>query len=315
MKMALRNSREIYGRTLVELGQQNRDIVVLEGDLGKSTMSCYFEEAFPDRFFEMGIAEANMASFAAGLSLAGKIPFTNSFATFAAGRAYDQIRQSISLPSLNVKIVGSSAGLSDYGDGSTHQSVEDIAIMRALPNMTVLVPADGNETRAMTQAIAAYRGPVYMRISRADLPDVTAVNQEFVIGRPTIVRDGKDAAIFAAGAMVAKAIEAADLLSEKGISIRVVNVSSLKPVDEAALKAMAKDMKGIVTAEEHSIIGGLASLVTYVLRGTGLPIECIAVQDRFGQSAENLDRLYEEYGLTAERIAAAAVSVIAKNTA
>ena len=313
--MALRNSREIYGRTLVELGRQDRDIVVLDGDLGKSTMSCYFEEAFPDRFFEMGIAEANMASFAAGLSLAGKIPFTNSFATFAAGRAYDQIRQSICLPSLNVKIVGSSAGLSDYGDGSTHQSVEDIAIMRALPNMTVLVPADGNETRAMTRAIAAYRGPVYLRISRADLPDVTAVNQEFVIGRPTIVRDGKDAAIFAAGAMVAKAIEAADLLSEKGISIRVVNVSSLKPVDEAALKAMAKDMKGIVTAEEHSIIGGLASLVTYVLRGTGLPIECIAVQDRFGQSAENLDRLYEEYGLTAERIAAAAVSVIAKNTA
>ena len=313
--MALRNSREIYGRTLVELGQQNRDIVVLEGDLGKSTMSCYFEEAFPDRFFEMGIAEANMASFAAGLSLAGKIPFTNSFATFAAGRAFDQIRQSICLPNLNVKIVGSSAGLSDYGDGSTHQSVEDIAIMRALPNMTVLVPADGNETRAMTQAIAAYRGPVYMRISRADLPDVTAVNQEFVIGRPSVVRGGKDAAIFAAGAMVAKAIEAADLLSEKGISIRVVNVSSLKPVDEAALKAMAKDMKGIVTAEEHSIIGGLASLVTYVLRGTGLPIECIAIQDRFGQSAENLDRLYEEYGLTAERIAAAAVSVIAKNTA
>ncbi|MGA2205177.1 MAG: transketolase C-terminal domain-containing protein [Terracidiphilus sp.] len=313
--MALRNSREIYGRTLVELGQQNRDIVVLEGDLGKSTMSCYFEEAFPDRFFEMGIAEANMASFAAGLSLAGKIPFTNSFATFAAGRAYDQIRQSICLPSLNVKIVGSSAGLSDYGDGSTHQSVEDIAIMRALPNMTVLVPADGNETRAMTRAIAAYRGPVYLRISRADLPDVTAVNQEFVIGRPSIVRDGKDAAIFAAGAMVAKAIEAADLLSEKGISIRVVNVSSLKPVDEAALKAMAEDMKGIVTAEEHSIIGGLASLVTYVLRGTGLPIECIAIQDRFGQSAENLDRLYEEYGLTAERIAAAAVSAIAKSTA
>ena len=214
-----------------------------------------------------------------------------------------------------MKIVGSSAGLSDYGDGSTHQSVEDIAIMRALPNMTVLVPADGNETRAMTRAIAAYRGPVYLRISRADLPDVTAVNQEFVIGRPSIVRGGKDAAIFAVGAMVAKAIEAADLLSEKGISIRVVNVSSLKPVDEAALKAMAEDMKGIVTAEEHSIIGGLASLVTYVLRGTGLPIECIAIQDRFGQSAENLDRLYEEYGLTAERIAAAAVSVIAKNTA
>ena len=157
-RMTKQNPREVYGRTLVELGRENPDIVVLEADLGKSTMTCYFEEAFPDRFFEMGIAEANMTSFAAGLSLTGKIPFTNSFAVFAAGRAYDQIRQGICIPGLNVKIVGSSAGLSDFGDGSSHQSVEDVAIMRAIPNMTVLVPADGNETRQMTRAIAARQG-------------------------------------------------------------------------------------------------------------------------------------------------------------
>lgn len=164
--MPMQNPREVYGRTLVELGKENPNIVVLEADLGKSTMSCYFEQAFPERFFEMGIAEANMTSFAAGLALTGKIPFTNSFAVFAAGRAYDQIRQGICIPGLNVKIVGSSAGLSDFGDGSTHQSVEDLAIMRAIPNMTVLVPADGNETRKMTRAIARYKGPVYMRAQR-----------------------------------------------------------------------------------------------------------------------------------------------------
>jgi transketolase len=182
----LQNPREVYGRTLVELGRENPDIVVLEADLGKSTMTCYFEEAFPDRFFEMGIAEANMTSFAAGLSLTGKIPFTNSFAVFGAGRSYDQIRQGICIPRLNVKIVGSSAGLSDFGDGSSHQTVEDVAIMRAIPNLAVLVPADGNETRAMTRAIAAYNGPVYMRITRNDLPDVTADDAPFEMGRPRV---------------------------------------------------------------------------------------------------------------------------------
>ena len=169
--MKMQNPREVYGRTLVELGRENRDVVVLEADLGKSTMSCYFEEAFPDRYFEMGIAEANMTSFAAGLSLTGKIAFTNSFAVFAAGRAFDQIRQGICSPMLNVKIVGSSAGLSDYGDGASHQSIEDLAIMCAIPNMTVLSPADAVETRKMTRAIAAYRGPIYMRLTRSDLPD------------------------------------------------------------------------------------------------------------------------------------------------
>jgi transketolase len=206
---------------------------VLEADLGKSTMTCYFEEAFPERFFEMGIGEANMTSFAAGLSLTGKIPFTNSFAVFAAGRSYDQIRQGICIPKLNVKIIGSSAGLSDYGDGSSHQTVEDVAIMRSIPNLTVLVPADANETRNMTRAIAAYHGPVYMRITRNDLPDVTGADAPFMIGKPGLIRDGADVVVFAMGQMVSEALLAAESLTAQGVSLQVVNVSTLKPVDEA----------------------------------------------------------------------------------
>jgi len=309
------NLREVYGRTLVELGKENPNVVVLEADLGKSTMSCYFEEAFPNRFFEMGIAEANMTSFAAGLSLTGKIPFTNSFAVFAAGRSYDQIRTGICLPSLNVKIVGSSAGLSDYGDGSTHQTVEDIAIMRAIPNMTVLVPADAIETAKMTRAIAAYNGPVYLRITRSELPNVSSADEPFVIGKPMLVRDGRDVVVFATGAMVALALEAATAAEADGLSLRVVNVSSLKPVDEDALRAFAKGMRGIVTAEEHSLIGGLASIVTYAFRGGSLPTVCVGIADKFGQSAENIDVLMEAYGLTAAEIRKAALQAASKKAA
>jgi transketolase len=300
--MKTQNPREVYGRTLVELGNENPNVVVLEADLGKSTMTCYFEQAFPKRFFEMGIAEANMTSFAAGLSLTGKVAFTNSFAVFAAGRAYDQIRQGVCIPQLNVKIVGSSAGLSDAGDGSTHQSVEDVSIMRAIPNMTVLVPADGVETRKMTRAIADYQGPVYMRINREDVPDMLPESEEFVIGKPSLIRDGGDAVIYACGIMVWKAVQAAELLAARGISARVVNVSSLKPVDEAAIKRYASGMRAVVTAEEHTLIGGLASLVSQVLRGGGIPMACIGIEDQFGQSAHTYDELLETYGLTAEHI-------------
>ena len=194
--MNKQNPRQVYGETLLELGRINKNIVVLEADLSKSTMTCLFEKEFPERFFEMGIGEANMTSFAGGLSLTGKVAFTNSFAVFAAGRSYDQIRQGISIPKLNVKIVGSSAGLSDFGDGATHQSVEDVAIMRAIPNMTVLVPVDGIETRKMTKIIAAYQGPVYMRINRHDLPDVFPGDQEFEIGKSYLIRDGNDVVVF-----------------------------------------------------------------------------------------------------------------------
>jgi transketolase len=310
--MSMQNPREVYGRTLVELGRENPDIVVLEADLGKSTMTCYFEEAFPDRFFEMGIGEANMTSFAAGLSLTGKIPFTNSFAVFAAGRSYDQIRQGICIPRLNVKIVGSSAGLSDFGDGSSHQAIEDVAIMRAIPNMAVLVPADGNETRAMTRAIASYQGPVYMRITRNDLPDVTAEGAPFEMGRPLMIRDGSDVVVFAVGQMVSEALKAADDLEGRGLSVRVVNVSTLKPVDEAAVLAAARGMKGIVTAEEHTLIGGLASLICFVFRGRGIPIRCVGIADEFGQSAHSYRELQEAYGLTADHIAACAQELTAR---
>ena len=299
----MQNPRDVYGRTLVELGRENPDVVVLEADLGKSTMTCYFEEAFPERFFEMGIGEANMNSFAAGLSLTGKIPFTNSFAVFAAGRAYDQIRMGICVPKLNVKIVGSSAGLSDVGDGSSHQTVDDIAIMRVLPNMTVLVPADANEVRRMTRAIAACHGPVYMRITRNDLPDVTDEDEPFVIGRPGLIRDGRDVVIYAIGQEVSEAVRAAETLEREGISARVVNVSTVKPADEASILEFARGMRGIVTAEEHSVIGGLAGLITWIFRGAGIPMRCIGVHDRFGQSAHTYAELQEEYGLTAGHIA------------
>ena len=303
--MKIQNPREVYGRTLVEMGRENPKIVVLEADLGRSTMTCYFEQAFPERFFEMGIAEANMTSFAAGLALTGKIPFTNSFAVFAAGRAYDQIRQGVCIPRLNVRIIGSSAGLSDFGDGATHQSVEDVAIMRAIPNMTVLVPADGNETRTMIRAMADYQGPVYVRITRNDLPDVMPEDEPFVAGKPHLIRHGKDVVAFANGQMVSIALSAAEALAEEGISLRVVNVSSMKPVGEAALVSLAEGMKGIVTVEEHSLIGGLGSLIAEVMRGRNVPQKSIGIADRFGQSARNYDDLLEAYGLTPARVAAA----------
>jgi transketolase len=303
--MKIQNPREVYGRTLVEMGRENPKIVVLDADLGRTTMTCYFEQAFPERFFEMGIAEANMTSFAAGLSLTGKIPFTNSFAVFAAGRAYDQIRQGVCIPALNVRIIGSSAGLSDFGDGSTHQSVEDVAIMRAIPNMTVLVPADANETRTMTRAMADYQGPVYMRITRNDLPDVMPEDEPFVAGKPHLIRQGQDVVAFANGQMVSVALVAAESLAQEEISLRVVNVSSMKPVDEAALVSLAEGMKGIVTAEEHSLIGGLGSLIAEVMRGRNVPQKSIGIADRFGQSAHNYADLLEAYGLTPAHVAAA----------
>ncbi len=300
--MKTQNQRQVYGETLLDLGRKNKNIVVLEADLGKSTMSCLFEKEFPERFFEMGIGEANMTSFAAGLSLTGKIPFTNSFAVFAAGRAFDQIRQSISIPKLNVKIIGSSAGLSDFGDGSTHQSVEDVAIMRAIPNMTVLVPADGNEVRKMTVKICEYHGPVYMRVNRHDLPDVFPENQDFEIGKSYLLRDGSDVVIFANGIMVSQALQAAEKLEKESVYARVVNVSSLKPIDENGIKKFTTGMKGIVTAEEHSLIGGLASVITYILRGSGIPVSAIGIEDKFGQSAHDYSELLEAYNLSADNI-------------
>jgi transketolase len=302
--MNLGNQRMAYGKRLVELGKIDPRIVVLEADLGKSTMSCLFQQEFPNRYFEMGIAEADMVSFAAGLSLTGKIPFVNSFAVFAAGRPYDQIRQGICIGKLNVKIVGSSAGLSDFGDGATHQAVEDIAIMRAIPNMTVIVPCDAVETKKATDAIAAYDGPVYMRINRNDLPDIFPVDREFKIGKPAILKEGRDYIVLATGMMVGQALDAARKLKSDGISIKVANISTLKPVSDEEILKLCSGMKGVITAEEHSYIGGLASVVSYALRGKGIPMEVVAIDDSFGQSALSHEELLAHYRLTSHEIIA-----------
>lgn len=294
--------RQAYGEALVELGE-NEDVIVLEADLGKSTMSSEFQLVYPGRYFQMGIAEQNMASVAAGLALTGKVPFINSFAVFAAGRAYDQIRSSICIPRLNVNICGSSAGLSDYGDGKTHQSVEDIAAMRVLPNMTVLSPADAVETKLMVRAMAELPGPCYIRINRNDLPVYTSSGEEYHVGKMKLLRDGEDAAVFATGVMVSKAMEAADILETEGVSIRVINVSTIKPLDTAALREFSSGVRGIVTAEEHSVIGGLGSAICEALSADRLPVELVGINDKFGISAENYEVLLEHYGLTGGAIA------------
>ena len=304
--------RDAYGTALVESGREHSSVVVLDADLSKSTRTTLFEKEFPDRFFEMGIAEQNMISTAAGLSIAGKIPFVNTFAVFAAGRGYDQIRQSICIPRLNVKICGSSAGLSDYGDGSTHQAIDDIAIMRALPNMMVLAPSDSVETALMVNEMVRYDGPVYMRISRSLLPVYTEANEDYSIHTPSLLREGRDIIIFANGSMIEKAFDAAEMLADKGISLRIVNVSKIKPMDRQALIPFVKNMKGIITAEEHSLIGGMGAAVLYALRNDiNMPVKMIGVNDRFGTSSDNVEELMYEYGLTKEVIINAAEEITA----
>ncbi|NLO34964.1 MAG: transketolase family protein [Clostridiaceae bacterium] len=302
------NQRKAYGESLVRLGRQNSRVVVLEADLGKSTMSCFFQDAFPERYFEMGIAEANMIATAAGLSLTGKIPFAGSFAVFATGRAYDQIRTSICIPGLNVKICGSSAGLSDFGDGSTHQSIDDLALMRVLPNMTVLSPVDAVETEKMVMAMAEHDGPVYLRVCRNDLPVLTDPDVPWQIGQITEVKPDGDIALLATGVMVSLGLEAAEQLAREGIRLKVVNISTIKPLDADRLVEVLRGCRAFVTAEEHSVIGGLGSAVHEALSGRlNLPSAMIGIADQFGTSAYNWQELLAHYGLTSEAIAKAAM--------
>ncbi len=302
------NQRKAYGESLVRLGRQNSRVVVLEADLGKSTMSCFFQDAFPERYFEMGIAEANMIATAAGLSLTGKIPFAGSFAVFATGRAYDQIRTSICIPGLNVKICGSSAGLSDFGDGSTHQSIDDLALMRVLPNMTVLSPVDAVETEKMVMAMAEHDGPVYLRVCRNDLPVLTDPDVPWQIGQITEVKPDGDIALLATGVMVSLGLEAAEQLAREGIRLKVVNISTIKPLDADRLVEVLRGCRAFVTAEEHSVIGGLGSAVHETLSGRlNLPSAMIGIADQFGTSAYNWQELLAHYGLTSEAIAKAAM--------
>ena len=300
------NLRAAYGNSLVRLGRKDLRVVALEADLGKSTMSVLFQAEFPDRYFQMGIAEQNMASTAAGFALSGMIPFIHSFAVFAAGRDYDQLRNSICVPNLPVRICGSSAGLSDFGDGKTHQGVEDAALMRALPNMTVLCPADSIEVEKMMDCLLDWRGPVYIRINRNDLPFVYPPDEPYSIGKVTMLRDGSHAAIFASGIMVSKALEAATALASEGISARVLDVGTLKPLDREAVIRYAGGVDAIITAEEHSVIGGLGSAVVEALRGVAhAPVEFVGIPDSFGISAENYDVLLAHFGLTSDAISKA----------
>lgn len=299
--MSYNNQRIAYGNTLVELGKNDPRIVVLDADLGGSTMGKMFEQAYPERHFEMGIAEADMTSVAAGLAQTGKIPFTNSFAAFAAGRAYDQIRQTIAIGKLNVKICGSSSGLSDFGDGATHQCVEDMAIMRAIPNMTVLCPADANETVEAVKAMARMQGPCYIRLNRNDYENVTKEGEPFKIGVPKVLKDGHDVAVFATGYMVGEAMKAAEELEGK-ISVKVINISTIKPLNAEAVLEAAGDCRAIVTAEEHSVLCGLGSAISEVLCKDPRPIEFVGVQDTFGCSAHNYKELLDYFGLNAEKV-------------
>ena len=294
----------VYGNTLVELGRQDQRIVVLDADLGGSTMGKLFEAEFPERHFEMGIAEANMTSVAAGLAQTGKIPFTNSFAVFAGGRAYDQIRQTIAIGKLNVKICGSSSGLSDFGDGATHQCVEDMAIFRAVPNMTVICPADANETREAVKAIAQMKGPCYLRLNRNDYPNVTKEGARFEIGVPRILKHGTDVALFAAGYMTGVALEAAKEL-EGSISVRVINVSTIKPMNKEVMRKMAEGCRAVVTAEEHNVAGGLGRAVAEALCEDPLPMKMVGIKDTFGCSGHNYQEVLAYHGLTKEAVAEA----------
>lgn len=298
----MNSQRKAYGEALVALGAQNPNVVALEADLGKSTMSIMFQQQYPDRFFEMGIAEQNMMSTAAGLAASGKIPFCSTFAVFAAGRPYDQIRQTIAIGNLNVKICGSSSGLSDFGDGSTHQAVEDVAIMSAIPNMTVFTPCDAEETRQAVNRAAAIEGPVYIRVVRNDVPDYISPNSGADMGKLRVLRTGTDVALLAHGVMVEAAMQAAEQLAQKGISAQVVNVSTMKPFDYKGVQTLASHVKAIITAEDHSYIGGLASATALALKQSPVPMDYVAINDVFGQSAHSANELLVHYNLTPESI-------------
>ena len=303
-------TRQAYGDALVELGANNKDLVVMDADLSKSTMTVGFSKAFPDRFFNMGIAEQNMYGVAAGLAASGKTVVASTFAMFAAGRAFEIIRNSIGYPHLNVKICATHAGVTVGEDGASHQAIEDIALMRSIPGMTVLNPSDGVSAKKAVEAAVAMDGPVYVRLGRAAVPFVYDEDMDFEIGKGLTVKEGSDVTIIATGIMVNEAIQAAEKLEAEGISARIIDIHTIKPIDEEIIIKAAKETKGIVTAEEHSVIGGLGSAVAEVTaKNAPAKIKMIGIQDRFGQSGKP-DQLMKEYGLTADDIVAACKEIL-----
>jgi transketolase len=304
-------TRDAYGKALAELGRANDKVVVLDADLWRSTKASVFAEAFPDRFFDMGIAEQDMISTGAGLAATGFKPFLNSFAMFLIGRAYDQIRLQLCYVPMNVILGGSSAGLTEGPDGASHQSFDDVALMRGLPNMTVLVPADATETEQCVWAAAELHGPAYIRLGRYPTPVLFDAGYKFQIGKAVVMKQGRDVAILADGHMTARALDAAGLLDKEGISASVVNASSIKPFDKETVCAVAEAAKAVITVEESSIIGGLGSATAEALaeKGLGRRLVRMGMQDCFGQSG-TADQLLECYGLTAENIAATAKTAL-----
>jgi len=310
-------TRDAYGKALLELGRTHRDIVVLDADLSTSTRTAWFGKEFPDRFFNFGIAEANMMSAAAGLAASGKIPFVSTFAVFASGRAYNQYRTSIAYPNLNVKIVATHGGISIGEDGPTHFCIEDIALMRALPNTTVLVPADAVETEAAIKACVEHYGPTYIRLGRPKVPIIYEEGYKwrgeeltFRIGGSVTLREGEDVALVASGLMVSRALDAAEALAREGIKATVIDLYSIKPIDRKTLTEAAERTGAVVTCEEHNIYGGVGSAVAEVLvETTPVPMEMVGVKDTFAESGP-MEELLTKYGLTAKDIVEAAKKVI-----
>ena len=311
MTTVKRAIRDVYGETLAQLGRENKDIVALEADVGSSSKSIVFGKEFPNRYFNVGVAEANMVAVAAGLATTGKIPFANTFAAFMVLRAADPVRSLVAYTKLNVKLAGTYAGLSDSYDGASHHAIADIAFMRALPNMTVISVSDPVEAELATRAAAEFKGPVYLRLSRAEVPVVLdKASYDFKIGKGVTLVDGGDLTIVATGYMLIKALEAAEILAAKGIKARVVNIHTIKPIDRELLIACARETGAIVTAEEHNVLGGLGSAVSEVLAGScPVPIEFVGVEDRFTESGD-YEKLLAKYGLSADNIVARAQKVL-----
>ena len=308
-KLAQRN---YYGKALAELAVENPNVVVMDADLAGSTKTSDFQKVCPERFVEVGIAESNMIGIAAGLAASGKTVFASTFGVFATGRCWEQIRLGVAYPKLNVKIVATHCGISVGEDGASHQALEDMAIMRALPNMVVISPADAYEAYAATMAIADYDGPVYMRMGRAEFPTIMPEDTVFEIGKAKVLREGSDVTLIGCGQMVSSCMKAAEILAAKGVSAEVVNMATVKPLDSAAVEASVRKTGCCVTAEEHSVIGGLGSAVAECLcRTSCVPLEMVGTKDTFGESGSPAE-LLSKYGLTAEDIVAAAERSIAR---
>jgi len=295
-------TRDAYGQALIELGQRYNDVVVLDADLSQSTKTAGFARAFPERFINAGIAEQNMIGMSAGLAACGKIVFASSFAVFATGRAFEQVRNSLAYANLNVKVCATHAGITVGEDGGSHQSVEDIALMRAVPNMTVVVPADGPSTRQAVFALYHREGPAYLRMGRPSVPVLYEAEQEFTIGKGIELRQGKDATLIACGIMVSKCLEAAEKLAQKGIEVSVLDMHTIKPIDEELIERKARETGAILTVEEHTILGGLGSAVCETVAARyPVPVLRMGIEDRFGQSGKP-EELLQHYGLSSEDI-------------